>query len=101
MTFDDDIFILQVSGGMEYVVKYIDEDVIYMGVEWFYNQVGKEEINVFDLFIGQFQFFYSGWYYGAIFISLFNLGFWNDIIFVFFIVVNLSDCSMLLCIDVI
>jgi hypothetical protein len=101
MTFDNDSPTLQISGGMEYAVKYSDEDAIYMGAEWFYNQAGQKETNALDLFTGKSQFFYSGRHYGAIFISLPNPGLWNNTTFAFSTVANLSDRSMLSRIDVI
>jgi hypothetical protein len=101
MTFDGGSPTLQVSGGLEYGVRYSDSDVIYLGAEWFYNQNGTSDTSATALFTGETQFFYSGRHYGAVFISLPYPGLWNNTTFALSTVGNLSDRSFVTRLDMI
>lgn len=98
--------VLQVSAGLQYGLKYSDEDVMYMGVEYFYNQAGHDSVedairsSIADTPLDQLdsglpfpQFFYVGKHYGAVFISLIAPGSWNDTNITLSTVGNFSDMS--------
>jgi len=89
---EDNVF--QASGGVDYGIRYSDDDSLYLGVEYFYNSNGGE-LDVVGIFVDgdPFQFFYTGKHYVAGFLSVPAPGSWNDSTFLTSTVVNLTDKS--------
>lgn len=88
----------QLTTGLTYSRKYNDNDVLTIGAEYFYNQVGlaNRELypGLFDNNTGQIQpinFFYLGRHYGALFLSLPAPYSWNYTTFTLSTLGNLSD----------
>jgi hypothetical protein len=89
----------QVSAGLSYAVKYSDEDVLHIGLEYFYNQSGSDRVDWVKLLYGQSQFFYIGQHYGAAYVALPAPGRWNHTSFALSAIGNFSDMSFMTRLD--
>ena len=109
LTFAEATPTVQVSGKVEYGVKYSDEDVLYLGLEYFYNQTGVSSLadalpSAAEIAAGAEvafpQFFYIGKHYGALMLLLPGPGRWNDVNFTLSTIGNFSDLSFVTRLDV-
>ncbi len=89
----DDKLFKQIMGGVQYAVKYSDDDSIYFGGEYFYNELGYQQRleEIFSLLLGQSQSLYAGQRYAGGYIRLPNPGSWNKTSFFLTALSNLSD----------
>jgi len=108
LTFEEETPTIQASGGLQYGIRYGDKDVMYLGVEYFYNQGGYNSINDALLSIGTdlavfnedpgevlsgLQPFYIGKHYAAAFVLFPGLGDNDDTSVNLSAITNLSDRS--------
>ena len=117
LTFAEETPTIQASAGIQYANKYGDQDVVYLGLEYFYNEEGHdsldeivaEEWSQFDLNeaesyefdgLAGLQPFYIGKHYGAAFVSFPGLGAANDTAVTVSAIGNFSDKSALARLDV-
>lgn len=93
----DDKEAIQAVAGLSYGVNITDEDVMYLGLEGFWNQRGypDEELYPWLLYAGGFQPFYLGQWYGALYVLLPSPGSWDDTSWTFSTLANLSDLSFI------
>jgi len=92
---------VQASAGLNYTLKYSDEDSLLVGGEYFYNPdgVGSSDA-VFDaLSAGTFVPFYFGRHYAAGYVAVPGPGSWDYTSFSASLVGNLSDGSYLARLD--
>ena len=89
----EDRLFKQILSGVQYAVKYSDDDSIYFGGEYFYNELGYEKRleEIFSLLLGQSQSLYAGQRYAGGYIRLPNPGNWNKTSFFLTGLSNLSD----------
>ena len=94
-------WIPQVVAGIEYALRYSDEDSVIFGVEYFFNDAGYESADYYPaLFLeGALKPLYSGREYLAASIVLMAPGSWNDSTFIISGLTNLSDQSLLTRVD--
>ncbi|WP_375766677.1 hypothetical protein NR798_34035 [Archangium gephyra] len=92
----------QVSGGATWTFAYSESDTATVGVEYFYNSTGYPTSLAYPylLFQGQFQPFYLGQHYAAVYGLLAGPGSWDDTNFILSNLGNLSDRSFLTRLDV-
>lgn len=90
---------VQSSAGLQYTVGVFDNDMLILGGEYFYNQLGSDHPNPIDLFTGKAQFFYAGRHYGSLFVALPSPAKLDDWSFTLSAVSNLSDLSYVLRFD--
>ncbi|HLL01385.1 MAG TPA: hypothetical protein VK539_12420 [Myxococcaceae bacterium] len=85
----------QVSGGFTYTFAYSENDTVTVGVEYFYNSTGYNFAAAYPYLIaqGQYQPFYVGKHYGAIYALLVGPGSWDKTSFILSNLGNLSDQS--------
>lgn len=97
----DDKEAIQATLGLSYGVNISDEDVMYLGLEGFWNQRGypNEELYAWLLYQENFQPFYLGQWYAALYILLPSPGDWNDTSWTLSTLANLSDLSFLTRLD--
>ncbi len=115
MTFEQDVPTIQASAGLQYGIRYTDEDVIYLGLEYFYNERGFDSYNdaIVDALAGKdlasiiddfstgnllglaegLQPFYIGKHYAAAFVLFPGLGTNDDMSIGLSAIANLSDRS--------
>jgi hypothetical protein len=99
--FRDDEFLTQVMAGFEYGRNYTDDDAFYLGAEYFFNQQGYKNPNLYPVLFqeGQFTPFYTGRHYAALYAFLPAPGSWNNTNFTSSALANLSDRSLITRID--
>lgn len=87
----------QVTAGLNYAVTYSDEDSLYIGAEYFFNDKGYDDEGLYPYLIyqGAFQPFYLGQHYAALYLLLPAPGRWDDTSFTLSGIGNLSDVSFL------
>jgi hypothetical protein len=92
----------QVSGGATWTFAYSDKDSATVGVEYFYNSTGYPTSLAYPylIFQGQFQPFYLGRHYAAVYGLLTGPGSWDDTNFILSNLANLSDRSFTTRLDV-
>ena len=92
----------QVSGGATWTFAYSENDTATVGVEYFFNSTGYPTSLAYPylLFQGQFQPFYLGQHYAAVYGLLAGPGSWDDTHFILSNLGNLSDRSFLTRLDV-
>ncbi|HET9240427.1 MAG TPA: hypothetical protein VFO10_24395 [Oligoflexus sp.] len=90
---DEDKTFKQVASGIRYAVKYSDDDSIYFGAEYFYNELGYEERfpELYSFFLRESPYLYSGRRYVSGYVRLPNPGDWNKTSFYLTGLGNLSD----------
>jgi hypothetical protein len=93
--FRDDEFIPQVMLGAEYGRNYTDDDAIYVGAEYFFNDLGYANADLYPVLFaeGQFTPFYTGRHYAGAYVFLPAPGSWNNTNFTTSTLANLSDRS--------
>ena len=84
----EDEWIPQAVIGLEHQVTYSDDDSVFYGVEYFFNDLGYADSSVYPLLLTppidahplgtRFQPLYNGRHYVAAFVSLPAPGSWND-----------------------
>ncbi len=87
--------------GVNWSLKYSDEDSLTLGVETFYNGAGYSDSKVYPVLLAQeaidsvsyFMPFYLGKYYAGAYLSLPKPGSWNDTTFTLSGIENISDRS--------
>ncbi|MFY0569554.1 hypothetical protein ACN28E_37805 [Archangium lansingense] len=92
----------QISGGATWTFAYSENDTATVGVEYFYNSTGYPTSLVYPylIFQGQFQPFYLGQHYAAVYGLLAGPGSWDDTNFILSNLGNLSDRSFITRLDV-
>jgi hypothetical protein len=98
----DGAYIPQLSGGATWTFAYSENDTATVGVEYFFNPTGYSTPLVYPylIFKGQFQPFYLGQHYAAVYGLLAGPGSWDDTTFILSNLGNLSDRSFLTRLDV-
>lgn len=90
-------WLTQVAANVELGLKYSDEDSVYLGVEYLFNQTGygyrNGDLLPWMIFQGQYRPLYAGQHYGAFYVNLPSPGSWNDTTFILSNLGNLSDLS--------
>lgn len=91
----EDDWIPQVVAGLEVPIKYNDEDSLYIGAEYFYNDTGYDDAELYPwlVFNEAFTPFYVGRHYAGVYAYLPGPGRWDDHNFTFSTLGNLSDKS--------
>ncbi len=91
----EDEWLPQVVGGGEIGIKYNDEDVLYLGVEYFYNGSGYDDASLYPWVFakGAYTPFYTGKHYGGVYVYLPSPGRLDDLSLTASTLGNLSDAS--------
>ncbi len=108
---DGDDPLVLASLGLQYGVKYNDEDTLYLGLEGLWNQAGTDDIEpalaaaagLGDTGVDPYapnSFLYIGEWYGAFFALLQGPGSWDDTNFTLTTLANFSDLSVAVRLDV-
>ncbi len=94
-------WIPQAVVGAEISIKYSDQDSLLLGGEYFYNDDGYDNAELYSLLLiqGGFIPFYMGRHYASAYLLLLNPGTWNDTTFILSALANLSDNSYLARLD--
>ncbi len=89
-------WIPQAVVGAEWGFRYADQDSLYLGVEYFFNDLGTDDPDLYAWLAleGQFTPFYLGRHYGGVYLFLPAPGRWDDHNFVLSTLGNLSDRSL-------
>lgn len=95
---------VQLSAGVQYGLRYGDNDLMFLGVEYFYNPDGTADtagalLAAFSDPAKAPQPFYVGRHYGAFFLSLPGPGRADDHTFTFSTIGNFSDLSFIARLD--
>lgn len=92
----------QVSGGATWTFAYSENDTATVGVEYFYNSTGYPTALAYPYLLlqGQFQPFYAGRHYGALYLLVTGPGSWDNTNFILSNLGNLSDRSFITRLDV-
>ncbi len=92
----------QVSGGATYSFAYADNELATVGFEYFYNAMGypTELAYPYLLSKGQFQPFFLGQHYGALYAVVAGPGSWDRTTFILSNLGNISDRSFISRLDV-
>lgn len=90
---DEDKTFAQVAAGVQYSVKYNDDDALTVGGEFFYNELGYDdrELELYALVNRDATPLYAGRRYAGVFMLLPNPGSWNNTSFYLNGMRNLSD----------
>ncbi len=90
-------FIVQAVAGVEWITRYNDEDLLVLGAEYFYNDAGYDDADLYlwTLLQGGFRPLYMGRHYVAAAASLPGPGPLDDMSFTVSTIANLSDRSAL------
>jgi hypothetical protein len=91
----EDDWIPQVVAGLELPIKYNDEDSLYLGAEYFWNDAGYEDASLYPwlLFNNAFTPFYVGQHYAGVYLFVPAPGRLDDHNFTLSTLGNLSDKS--------
>jgi hypothetical protein len=100
-------WIPQIVAGLDYTLKYSDQDSINIGAEYFYNNAGYSNSNLYPvLFLalaqnlpGAYTPLYTGKHYGSVYLTVPNPGNWNQTTFAANWIANLSDNSHVVRVD--
>jgi hypothetical protein len=94
-------WIPQVVAGAEIGLRYSDQDSVFLGGEYFYNDAGYSSSDPYSCLIvrSSFQPFYLGRHYAALYAYLPSPGGWNNSNFTLSFISNLSDLSAILRLD--
>jgi hypothetical protein len=90
------------SAGARTEVQISDTDAISFGAEYFYNPSGYDDAKIYPwlLFKGDFQPFYTGQHYAAVYAYMIGPGTWDDTAIVLSTLANISDGSVISRLDV-
>lgn len=88
-----DDWIPQIVVGLDYALRYNDEDVLGLGIEYFFNDAGTDVPGTYFVagLNGAFEPLYAGRHYVALTALLAAPGDWNDSTILAFALANLSD----------
>lgn len=91
----------RVSAGLQYAFKPNDDDVMYIGVEYFWNPGGVDETSLYPALLlgGDYQPFYVGQHYVGLSWAVPQPGSWDDTSFTLSALGNLSDTSFVARLD--
>lgn len=91
----EDEWIPQVVAGLEFPIRYNDEDSVTIGAEYFYNDAGYDDASLYPwlVFNDAFTPFYIGRHYAGAYVYLPGPGRWDDHTFTASTIGNLSDKS--------
>ncbi len=91
----EDDWIPQVVAGIEVPIKYNDEDSLYIGAEYFYNDAGYDDASLYPwlLFNDAYTPFYLGKHYAGAYVYIPGPGQLDDHNFTVSTIGNLSDRS--------
>ncbi|MDP2315790.1 MAG: hypothetical protein Q8P41_23030 [Pseudomonadota bacterium] len=91
----EDEWIPQVVAGLEFPIRYSDEDSVTIGAEYFYNDAGYDDASLYPwlVFNDAFTPFYLGRHYAGAYVYLPGPGEWDDHTFTASTIANLSDKS--------
>ncbi|MFO0728557.1 MAG: hypothetical protein U1E65_32575 [Myxococcota bacterium] len=96
-------WIPQVSGGVEAGIPVGDEDTLYVGAEYFYNDAGYADKNLYGCLalptVNAFTPFYLGKHYLGVYALINAPGRWDDVSFTLSNISNLSDLTTVLRFD--
>ncbi|HEX8818932.1 MAG TPA: hypothetical protein VF794_03330 [Archangium sp.] len=92
----------QASGGATWTFAYSENDTATVGIEYFYNSTGYPTSLAYPylIFQGQYQPFYVGRHYAALYALVGGPGSWDDTNFILSSLGNLSDRSFTTRLDV-
>ncbi len=93
----EDDWIPQVVAGVEYAFNYTEDDAVYIGAEYFFNDAGYANADLYPVLIqsGAFTPFYTGRHYAGAYASMPSPGDWDDTSFTVSGFGNLSDRSFI------
>jgi hypothetical protein len=93
----EDDWIIQAVAGFEWLIGYGDSDTLAITAEYFYNDAGYDNSDLYLwMFLqGGFRPLYTGRHYAALGIALPGPGSWDDTTFALSAIGNLSDNSFL------
>ncbi len=96
-----DAWVVRASAGLQYLFNVNDNDLMAVGVEYFYNGGGVDDASIYPALLlgGDFQPFYLGEHYAALFWLIQGPGSWDDINFTVSALGNLSDTSFVTRLD--
>ena len=97
----EDQWFTQTSLGAEYSWRYTSDDVATVGIEYFYNQLGYSDSDIYPVLLatGEFRPLYTGQHYAALYSVLAGLGASNESTLLASVLGNLSDTSFLARLD--
>jgi len=92
-----DAWLARVSAGLQYAFKPNDDDVMYVGVEYFWNPGGVDDKDLYPWLIiqGELEPFYAGQHYLGMSWVIPQPGSWDDSTFTLAALGNLSDTSFI------
>ena len=92
----------RISAGIQYAFKPNDDDVMYLGLEYFWNSFGQTDKDLYPylLFVGDLEPFYVGQHYLGLVWLVPQPGNWQDTSFTLSAIGNLSDTSFVTRLDV-
>lgn len=92
-----DAWLPRVAAGLQYAFKPNDDDVMYVGVEYFWNPGGVDDKGLYPWLIieGDFEPFYAGQHYLGVSWVVPQPGSWDDSSFTLAGLGNLSDTSFI------
>jgi len=93
--------VLQATGGLSWSWAYRENDTLALGAEYFYNQMGYDDPNLFaaSLLTGTYVPFYAGRHYAGAFLVFLGPGSLDNGTLTFSTLGNLSDRSFLSRVD--
>ena len=93
--------VLQATGGLSWSWAYRENDTLTLGAEYFYNQLGYDDPNLFaaSLLTGTYVPFYAGRHYAGLFLVFLGPGALDNGTLTFSTLGNLSDRSFLSRVD--
>lgn len=93
----EDDWIPRALVGGEVSIPYGEDDALYVGAEYFYNDAGYADAELYPwlIFNGAYQPLYVGRHYGAVYLLVPSPGSWDDSTFSLSTLGNLSDRSFL------
>jgi len=96
-----DAWMPRVSAGLQYAFKPNDDDVMYIGLEYFWNPAGVDDPALYPWLIvqGGFEPFYLGQHYLGVSWAVPQPGSWDDSSFSLSALGNLSDTSFITRLD--
>ncbi|MFT7582953.1 MAG: hypothetical protein ACI9MR_004639, partial [Myxococcota bacterium] len=97
-----DAWIARASMGASYTFRPNDDDLMTVGVEYFYNPLGYSDASLYPflLAVGALEPFYAGEHYAGLFWLVPSPGDWDDVTFTLSTIGNLSDPSFVSRLDV-
>jgi hypothetical protein len=90
-------WIPQATAGAEIGLRWSDDDTLYVGAEYFFNDLGQGDARLYPwlLFQADFVPLYVGRHYGATYLAMPSPGAWNDTTLTLSALGNFSDRSFL------